>query len=90
MNAKSINGMSADVEALLSASSHEPLLLTRDGKPVAVLLGLGDDEELASLELWLTPRFQDILERSRAQLRAGQGFEHTDFWDRVEAEHDSC
>jgi antitoxin (DNA-binding transcriptional repressor) of toxin-antitoxin stability system len=50
----------------------EPLVLTDRGKPIAVLLPLGDtDLETASLSS--NPRFLELIERSRSRLRTEGG-----------------
>ena len=57
-----------------------PIVVTRNGKPVAVLLAVHDDEKLDDLILAHSPRFQAILENSRRQIREGQTLSHDDFW----------
>ena len=52
--------------------SEEPIVLTLDGKPVAVLEAIEDlDQEIASLSN--NPQFLAIIERSRARHRAEGG-----------------
>jgi PHD/YefM family antitoxin component YafN of YafNO toxin-antitoxin module len=46
---------------------EEPLVVTRQGKPVAVLLPLGD-ADLETVSLSTNPRFLDLIERSRSRL----------------------
>ncbi len=48
--------------AYLKAAEEGPVVVTRHGKPVAVLLSVEDDDELERLVLGYTPRFQEILE----------------------------
>jgi PHD/YefM family antitoxin component YafN of YafNO toxin-antitoxin module len=52
--------------------TDEPLLITRDGKAVAALMPL-DDEDLDSLKLANNPKFLEIIERSRRSLREKGG-----------------
>jgi prevent-host-death family protein len=79
----------ADVKAHLSAYLKEteagPVVVTRNGKAVAVLLAVRDDLELENLIIAHTPRFQAILETSREQIREGQSLSHDDFWAEVSA-----
>lgn len=56
-----------------AAASGEPLVFTRDGKPIAALVSLPGGVDLESLSLSTNPDFIAILERSRASLREHGG-----------------
>jgi prevent-host-death family protein len=78
----------ADVKARLSAYLDEcgaegPLVITRNGKAVAVLLVPRDDEDLERLMLGRSPRFQALLDRSRQSIRQGKGLSEQAFWTAV-------
>jgi prevent-host-death family protein len=80
----------ADVKARLSAyvdqvETEGPVIITRNGKPVAVLLAPPNAEDLERLVLAHSPRFQVLLERSRASIAAGKGLTRTAFWKAVAA-----
>jgi len=80
----------ADVKARLSAyveqvEAEGPVIITRNGKPVAVLLAPRDDEDLWRLVLAHSPRFQAVLKKSRVTIRAGQGLARNTFWKAVAA-----
>jgi antitoxin (DNA-binding transcriptional repressor) of toxin-antitoxin stability system len=59
----------ADVEARLGAYLKEgesgPVIVTRDGKAVAVLLAITEDDELERLVLDHSPKFQATLDVPR-------------------------
>ena len=76
----------ARFSAYLKASTEGPIIVTRHGKPVAVLLSVEDEDELERLVLAYSPKFRAILETSRQQIRDTGGLEHEDFWQQVEAE----
>jgi prevent-host-death family protein len=80
----------ADVKARLSAylkeSEQGPVIVTRNGKAVAVLLAVTDDEELERLVLAHSPRFRALLDRSRRQIEETGGIPHEEFWRQVEEE----
>ena len=81
----------ADVKAKLSAyleesSTNGPVVITRNGRAVAVLLTPADNEDLESLVLSRSPRFQAMLNKSRQSIKAGKGLSRDDFWQAV-AEH---
>ena len=78
----------ADVKARLSAylekcTTEGPVIITRNGRPVAVLLAPADEEDLESLVLSRSPRFQAILNKSRQSIKAGKGLSRNDFWQAV-------
>jgi prevent-host-death family protein len=78
----------ADVKAHLSAYIDEcenegPIVITRNGKPAAVLLAPKDDDDLERLMLAHSRRFQSLLSRSRRSIRAGKGVSHDEFWKAV-------
>src|SRR5207248_991033 len=80
----------ADVKARLSAylrdSQDGPVVVTRNGKAVAVLLAVTDDDELERLVLAHSPKFQALLDKSRRQIEETGGIPHEQFWREVEAE----
>ena len=78
----------ADVKARLSAYVEQcetdgPVIITRNGKAVAVLLAPVDDDDLEGLILAHSPRFQGLLDKSRQSLKAGKGLSRKDFWKAV-------
>jgi prevent-host-death family protein len=48
------------------------VVVTKRGKPVSALLPLQPGADLERLALSMNPRFRAILERSRAEVRAGK------------------
>jgi prevent-host-death family protein len=78
----------ADVKARLSAyveqcATDGPVVITRNGKAVAVLLAPADDDDLEGLLLARSPRFQGLLGRSRQSVKAGRGLSSDAFWGTV-------
>jgi prevent-host-death family protein len=78
----------ADVKARLSAYLDEcgvegPIVITRNGKAVAVLLVPYDDDDLERLMLGRSPRFQALLNRSRKSFADGKGLSEKAFWEGV-------
>ena len=82
----------ADVKARLSAyldqcQTEGPIVITRNGTPVAVLIAPLDDDDLEMLLLARSPRFQALLDRSRSSIKAGKGLSRKDFWKAVAQRH---
>jgi prevent-host-death family protein len=80
MKIASIAEVKANLSAYVKASEVELVVITRNGKPVAVLLPMEDDEELERLALAYSKRFQAILTEGRHQIAATGGISHADFW----------
>jgi prevent-host-death family protein len=78
----------ADVKARLSAyldqcGAEGPIVITRNGKPAAVLLVPFDEDDLERLMLGRSPRFQALLNRSRKSIEGGKGLSESTFWNAV-------
>lgn len=78
----------ADVKARLSAyleqcETEGPIVITRNGRAVAVLLAPVDNDDLEGLVLARSPRFQALLDKSRQSIQSGKGLPHKDFWKAI-------
>lgn len=77
----------ADVKSHFSAYLDEcqdgPVVVTRNGRPVAVMVGAADGEDLDLLILAHTPRFRALLDLAEARIRATGGVGHDAFWATV-------
>ena len=76
----------ARFSAYLKASRDGPIIVTRKGRPVAVLLSMEDEDELERLILAYSPKFQAILADARREIQEGKGIPHEEFWEAVESE----
>jgi len=72
--------LSAYVE---QAEKEGPIIITRNGKAVAVIIAPIDDDDLENLILARSPRFQALLERSRKSIKSGKGLSSDQFWRAV-------
>ena len=75
----------AKFSAYLKASEKGPVVVTRNGKAVAVILSVADDEDVERLVLANSGKFQAILAVARQQIREGRGIPHEQFWAEVES-----
>jgi prevent-host-death family protein len=76
----SVAEVKAQFSAYLKESEQGAVIVTRNGKPVAALLAVRDDDELERLVLAHSPRLRAILEAARQQISSGEGIGHRDFW----------
>src|SRR5438477_8720855 len=85
MKIASVAQIKAQLSAYLKASATGPVVVTRNGKAVAVLLGVDDDEELERLLLAHSRKLRAILDAADRRIDAGAGIGHDEFWRQVEA-----
>ena len=86
MKIASVADIKARLSAYLKESEHGPVIVTRNGKAVAVLLAVTDEDELERLVLAHSPKFQALLDKSRRQIEETGGIPHEQFWREVAAE----
>ena len=86
MKIASVADIKARFSAYLKASEEGPIIVTRNGKPAAVLLSMKDQEELEGLILAYSPKFRKILKAAQRQIKAGTGIPHDEIWKEMEEE----
>lgn len=85
MKIASVAEIKSQFSAFLKASEAGPVVVTRNGRPVAVIVGVQDEDEIERLLMAYSPRLQAILEASRTQIRKGDVLTHEEFWKQAEA-----
>ncbi len=86
MRIASVADVKAKFSGYLKASEQGPVVVTKNGKPVAMLLSVKDEDEIERMLLAYSPKFQSILETAEQQIREGKGIKHEDFWRELESE----
>lgn len=84
MKITSVADMKARLSSYLKATEEGPVVVTRNGKPVAVLVEAPEGEELERLILAYSPRFRALLDSARRRIGDNKGIPHEDFWEEVE------
>jgi PHD/YefM family antitoxin component YafN of YafNO toxin-antitoxin module len=87
MKVASVAEVKADFGVYLKASEQGPVVVTRSGKPVAVLLRTSGQQDVERLLMGHSPKLQAILEAARKRFRSGGGIPHETFWKEFEAEN---
>jgi PHD/YefM family antitoxin component YafN of YafNO toxin-antitoxin module len=82
----SVTEVARDFAVYLKASEQGPIVVTRNGKPVAVLVRSGGQEDLERLLMGHSQKLQRILQSARKRFRSGAGIPHETFWKDVETE----
>jgi len=86
MKIASIADVKAHLSAYLRESRSGPVIITKNGRPSAVLLPIEDEADLERLILAYSPQFRDLLNRARKTIDNSGGLSHEAFWERIESE----
>ena len=84
MKTASAAKIAARFNEYLEASRQQPVLITRNGKPVAVLLAVQDKAEAEQLASGRLRSLRSIFEEAHEQLEKEGGIPHDQFWREVE------
>jgi prevent-host-death family protein len=85
MKIASVAEVKAHLSSYLRAAAAGPVVVTRNGSPVAVLLGVTDDEELERVLLAHSRQLRAILDAADRRIEEGAGIRHDEFWRQVES-----
>jgi len=85
MKIASVAEVKARLSSYLKASATGPVVVTRNGKAVAVLLGIQDDEELERVLLAHSRKLRAILDAADRRIDQGAGIGYDEFWQEVES-----
>jgi prevent-host-death family protein len=84
MKTASAAKMAAQFADYLEASQEQPVLITRNGKPVALLMAVHDKVEAEQLAVRHARTLRSVFEEAHEQLQRGEGIPHDEFWRQVE------
>ncbi len=76
----------AQFSSFVKASEEEPVIVTKNGKPVAVLLAISDEDEIERLLLAYSKKFRALLDAAEQRIQETGGIRHEDFWEMIETE----
>lgn len=80
----------ADVKARFSAYVKQletaPVIVTKNGRPVAVMVGISDEDDLERIMLAISPKLQALLDNAEQRIQDTGGLSHADVWAQIEAE----
>src|SRR5438046_2606195 len=85
MRAASIAELKSNIDEFIEASANGPILVTRNRKPVAVLFGSQNKDDIERMAMAHSPKLRAILNRSYSQIQAGQVIPHDEFWAQMDA-----
>jgi prevent-host-death family protein len=84
MKTASAEEVRAHFDAYLKATVRGPVVVTRNAKPVAVLLSVKDPDEIERIAMSQSKKLRSILQTSQRQIAKGKGIAQEEFWQQVE------
>ncbi len=84
MKTASATKLAAQFNDYLEASREQPVLITRNGKAVAVLLAVHDKAEAEQIAAIRSRSLRSIFAEAHAQIQEGGGIPGDRFWREVE------
>ncbi len=86
MKSASAGEAAASLQSLLDDVGDGPVIITRDGRPIAALVAV-EDEDLDRFVLAHTPRFRRLLEESYESIKHDGGLDEEEFWNFMDARY---
>jgi prevent-host-death family protein len=83
MKTASAEEVRAEFDNYLKATAKGPVIVTRNGKPVAVLLSVKDAEEIEGTAISQSKKLRKVLQKGPAQVAKGRGIPEQEFWRQV-------
>lgn len=88
MKVASQKQVAANFAEYVKASQKGPVVVTKNGKPVTVLLKAKGKDDIERLLLGHSAKLQSILQAARQRFAEGHGIPHETFWEEIAAEVD--
>jgi prevent-host-death family protein len=85
MKIASVAHVKAEFSAYVKATDSGPVVITRNGKAVAAIVPLKDDDDVERLLMGYSPKLRSILNSAKKRIRKGHSISHEDFWERIES-----
>jgi prevent-host-death family protein len=85
MNIAPLGEVKAKFSAYIKKAQEGPIIVTKNGKPVVLMLQIKDDEDLERLLLANSPKFQALLDSAEKRIQETGGVNHEDIWNAVSA-----
>ncbi len=84
MKTASAAKIAAQFDDYLEFSRQQPVLVTRNGKPVAVLMAVQPKADAEQLASGRSRSLRSVREEGHEQIQKGGGIPHDQFWREVE------
>ena len=86
MNIAPLGEVKAKFSAYVKKAQEGPIIVTKNGRPVVLMLRIKDDDDLERLLLANSPRFQAMLDAAEERIRRTGGLSHAAVWEEAARE----
>ena len=86
MKTASAGEMQEHFDTYLKECEEKPIVIIKNGKPIAVLVAVMEDEDVESVLLASNPRFRHLLDAATQRIQQTGGIKHDEFWQSVETD----
>lgn len=83
MKIASVAEIKSKLSEYINESKKGAVVITKNGRPTAVLLSVTSDEQLEQIILSQSRMLKSILDKSENKLLAGHKIKHKEFWEKV-------
>lgn len=80
MKTISVTDIQTNLTNTLKESGGEPMVITENDRPIAVISSVLDPEDLERLILAHNPRFNRLIDSANRSIQETGGVKHDDFW----------
>ncbi len=84
MNVASLADVKARFSEYIKQLQTSPVIVTQNGKPIAVIMGISDEDDLERVMLAISPKFQAFLDKAEKRIQETGGLSHEDVWAQIE------
>jgi len=84
MKVASLTDIKAKFGSYVRASKKSPVVITQNGKAIAAIISVASEDDLERILMAVNPRLRAIIAESKAQIKAGLGIPHDEFWRQME------
>ncbi len=86
MNIAPLGEVKAKFSAYIKKAQEGPIIVTKNGKPVVMMLQIKDNDDLERLLLAHSPTFQSLLDRAEKRIQETGGLSHEEVWGETSVE----
>lgn len=85
MKSASLSEMKSQLSSYLQTCGREPVVVTKNGRPIAAVVAVVDPDEIERLQLANSKQLDVIFTDALARIRRGEGLSHKEVWEQIES-----
>ena len=83
MKTVNVTELQSDISRYLELAEQEDIIIMQNGKPIGLLRGFADEDDVFDYQLETHPLFIERVRRARKQFREGKGLRLEDIKDEL-------